>query len=113
MSYSDYWDGDPIIAKYYREKFRCDIDRKNTEMWIQGMYVYDAILRCSPVLNALSKNHEPVEYMGEPIPLNKNESKEKENRMNEKRLQAGKNRMMAWMETVNAKMMKEKEQTNG
>ena len=112
MSYSDYWDGDPVIAKYYREKFRCDMDRKNTEFWLQGMYVYDAILRCAPVLNALSKKHEPVAYMDEPIPLNNKESKEKEIRMNEKKLQAGKNKMMALMETINAKM-KGKEQTNG
>ena len=109
MSYSEFWDGDPIIAKYYRDKYKCDTERKNTELWLQGMYIYDAILRCSPVLNALSKKHDPIPYMDEPLALNKNEKKQQDERKNEKALQASKKIMTAWMESVNAKMMKGKE----
>lgn len=43
MTYEQFWDDDPALAKYYRKADKLRNDRKNTDMWIQGMYIYDAV----------------------------------------------------------------------
>lgn len=43
MTYEQFWDDDPALAKYYRKADKLRNERKNTDMWIQGMYIYDAI----------------------------------------------------------------------
>lgn len=113
MSYSDYWDGDPIIAKYYREKYRCDMVRRNTELWLQGAYVYEAILDAMPAFNFFSKKRKPVPYRDEPMPLSGREKKSSEERKAEKQLSSGKKFIEAWAAAVNANRKKKQEQTNG
>ena len=112
MSYSDFWDGDPVIAKYYRDKYRCEMDRRNVELWLQGAYVYEAILDAMPAFNFFSKKRDPVPYRDEPMPLTSQEKQNSENRKADKKLNAGKNFIDSWAAAVNANR-KKKEQTNG
>lgn len=56
MSYDEYWHGEPYRAKFYREAYEIQIKRKDEEFWMQGMYIYDALCRVSPILHAFSKS---------------------------------------------------------
>ena len=103
MSYSDYWDGDCQMTKYYREKYLLDRDRKNFELWLQGMYIYEALLDVYPVLNPLSKNKEPIPYRSEPIALTREGSEKNKERDNLKKLEDGKRAMMSIMDGINKK----------
>lgn len=55
-----------MVRDYYKaDKLRQE--RANSEAWLQGAYVYDAVLRLVPVLHAFSKKGaKPVEYLKEP-----------------------------------------------
>ena len=88
MTYEEYWDGDNELPKYYRKKHEIERDRKNFELWLQGRYVYIAVLSCSPVLNALSKSKEPLPYRERPFPMTEAELREEEEREREKQIQA-------------------------
>ena len=55
MTPEQYWDGDPSLAKYYRKAYELQRKRRNEELWLQGMYVYEAICDASPLLQAFAK----------------------------------------------------------
>lgn len=100
------------MAKHFREKNKRDIERKNMELWLQGEYIYEAILYASPVYNVFNKHPKPIPYRDEPIPLTQHERDDKEDRDNKKKMEAGKDIMMGLMESINARF-KKKEQADG
>ena len=74
MTEEQYWDGDCELVKYYREAEEIRKERMNQEAWLQGMYVYDAILRISPVLHAFAKKGtKPKPYVDHAYPITKKE----------------------------------------
>ena len=76
MSPEQYWDGDAMLAKYYRKADELKQSRKNQELWLQGMYIYEALCDVSPVMNAFAKKGtKPAPYPDRPYPLSTNERK--------------------------------------
>lgn len=70
MTYEQYWYGDPQMARAYFEADILRQERRNSEMWLMGAYVYDAISRLTPVLHAFAKRGtEPIKYMDAPYEL--------------------------------------------
>ena len=55
MTYEQFWDEDPYLAKYYRQADEMRIERKNQELWLQGLYVYEALCDVAPILQAMAK----------------------------------------------------------
>ena len=43
MTPEQYWDGDPTLTKYYRKADEIKKERLNEELWLQGMYIYEAL----------------------------------------------------------------------
>lgn len=78
MTESQYWDSDPTLAADYRKADEIRWDRRNHELWLQGMYVYEAICCCIPVLRAFSKERKPGQYPSEPYSLNNRQKKKRE-----------------------------------
>lgn len=79
MTPEQYWEQDSTLAKYYREADEIKRERKNQEMWLQGMYFYDALMRVSPILRAFGKKGtKPQSYVEEPYAINKKAIKEKD-----------------------------------
>lgn len=77
MSCDEYWNGDPALAKYYREAYNLERQRKSEEMWLQGLYIYDAV--SVALKNALSKKGtRPQKYMEEPLRITPLTPEEKE-----------------------------------
>ena len=101
MSYYDFWDGDPEIVKYYHEKYKIERDRKNKELWLQGLYIYEAILDSAPTLNPLSKDKKAIPYRNAPIPLTDQEREEREEEEKKRKMEEGIKAMMQLTNTFN------------
>ena len=84
MTYDEYWNGDNQLPKYFRKKHNLEREEKNFFLWLQGAYVYEAILDASPALRAFSKKTKPVPYRSEPIDLKLDDKKRKEEKNNQK-----------------------------
>ena len=103
MTPEQYWDGDPTLAKYYRKADEMRRQRKNQELWLQGMYIYEALCDVSPIYNALArKGTKPRPYVDHPYSITESE------RINEKKLREEKEREKAkrYMETKMANLNK-------
>ena len=80
MTYEQFWHGPPSLVRDYRKAHDKIRHERNSEAWLMGMYVYDALLCVAPVMRAaMSKETpKPGEYPKEPYPLTERESKERE-----------------------------------
>lgn len=84
MSYDEYWYGDCYKAKYYRESYEIQIKHKDEQFWMQGMYIYDALCRVSPILHAFSKSGtKPLPYPDKPYSMLIDENKTKQDKEKE------------------------------
>lgn len=74
MTYDQYWNEDCCLVKYYREAFKLQRDRNNEQLWLQGMYIYEAFCDVSPILNAFAKKGtKPLPYPTQPYAITKEE----------------------------------------
>lgn len=79
MSYDEYWHGDAYVVKFYKEAHRLKLQAQDENNWMQGMYVYEAILDCSPILHAFSKKGtKPLQYAEKPYLADRLREKTKE-----------------------------------
>ena len=111
MSEEQYWDKDCSLTEFFRKAEKIRIERLNEEMWLQGMYIYDAMARVSPLfrMSLGGKGAKPQPYAEKPYPIGDNEE---ENKIEEKKnYEKGKKYMEAYMIEFNKKL-KERE-SNG
>lgn len=58
------------LARYYREAHKLRRKQRNEELWLQGLYIYEAILDVAPVLHPFArKGTKPTPYREEPHEL--------------------------------------------
>ena len=78
MSYHDFWYGPAFMTTFYRDTHKLMIKQRDENNWMLGMYVYEAILDCAPVLHAFSKKGtKPLPYAERPYLMDKLETKTK------------------------------------
>lgn len=65
MTYEQFWYGEPSLCKAYRDLNKLRIEQRNQELWMQGLYIYDAV--SAALSNSFSKHK--VTYIKEPIRL--------------------------------------------
>lgn len=106
MTYHDYWDGDAMMAKYFREADELSRERENYNAWLHGVYIYEALLDASPALNALSKKKKPYPYRKSPIPITKTETIRKKDEENREKLNNGLNVFRDMIAGINKKFEK-------
>lgn len=98
MTYDQYWNGDPQLVKAYRRAAEISVERRNQEMWLQGMYIYDALCCASPILRAFTKKGtKPVPYPKEPYPLTQESSERSEDNKDKRIMEKGKAMLSAFM----------------
>lgn len=104
MTPEQYWDGDPELAKYYRKAEEIRNEKRNQELWLQGMYIYEALCDASPIFHAFAKKGtKPRPYSTSPYALTVKEQK-KEKEAKEKAVSSkGKRYMEALMASTNKK----------
>lgn len=67
MSYDEFWYGEAYRTKFYKEAHKIKLRNKDEELWLQGMYVYEALCKVSPILHAFSKKGtQPLPYSSKP-----------------------------------------------
>ena len=104
MTYEQYWEGDPMLCKYYREAEEIRSEKKNQELWLQGMYVYEAIADISPILHAFAKKGtKPQPYPDAPYPITKKQRDRIKAENEKKMFEKGKRFMEALKSQTNAK----------
>ena len=97
MTYDEFWTGECKRVIAYRKANYKRIESRNESMWLQGLYVYNAM---GSVLNATfsSKGQKKLEYVKEPyniLPKTGNELKREQERAREKAINA----LTAWADT--------------
>ena len=93
MTYDEFWNQDVCMVKAYREAAELRDKRRNQELWLQGMYIYEALCDASPLFRFSMKKGaiKPEPYAKEPYPITSAEVREREERearMKEERLKA-------------------------
>lgn len=84
MSHDQYWYDEPWIAEVYRQAHNLQIEARNQELWLQGLYIHNAfnvvIANFSRGLSG-KRTNKVDEYIEKPIritPLTDAEKKQKE-----------------------------------
>lgn len=107
-----YWEGDCHLTKSYRKMNKIKTKQSNQELWLQGMYFYEALIDVSPLLNAFAKNPKPTPYPSEPFAITQEEVDEREIRAQKKLFDEGIQRAKTWATETNASLKAGKEEDN-
>ena len=111
MTAEQYWEGDCTLVKYYRQAEEIRNDRRNQELWLQGMYIYEAICDASPILHAFAKKGaKPHPYSSKPYAISAKQIKQEREEKERKLVEKGKKFMEALMHSTN-KRFEEKTQS--
>ena len=85
MTPEQFWDGDPMLTKYYRKAHELQRKRRNEDLWLQGMYVYEALCDASPLLQAFAKKGTKAHpYVDRPYSITKDD-RDEERKLKEQR----------------------------
>ena len=74
MSYDDFYNRDHELVIAYREAEKMKREKENADMWLQGLYVYQAVTRVAPLLAPFAKHPKADPYLDKPIPLTEEEA---------------------------------------
>ena len=102
MTAEQYWDGDPTLPRYYRKADEIRKERRNEELWLQGMYIYEALCDVSPVLHAFAKKGtKPQPYSERPYAITEKQHERVEEEKERERVEKGKRYMEALAASLN------------
>ena len=111
MTYEQYWDGDCTLVKYYRQAEELRNERRNQELWLQGMYIYEALCDVSPVLHAFAKKGtKPNPYSSRPYAISEKQIREEREERERKLAEKGKRFMEALMQSTNKRFGEQSQQ---
>ena len=108
MTERQYWDKDCSLAAAFRKADKLKQERKNCEMWFEGAYIYQALIRAAPLFHDLVKKGTKAHpYLSEPFPITKEQSAHKEEQKAKQTYDEGKRFMEMFMVGFNKKFKKE------
>lgn len=97
MTYDEYWNQDCTLVKAYQDAEKIKRERTNTEAWLQGMYIYEALCDVSPIIHAFAKaGTKPLPYPSRPYALTEEEIQRREEEEKEKKLLQRKQMFANW-----------------
>lgn len=65
------------MVKHYRDAELIKLQRMEQQVWLQGVYIYEALIKVSPILHAFSKKGaKPEPYSIKPHGIFKRKTKE-------------------------------------
>ncbi len=103
MTYDEFWNQDVTMVRAFRKSYELKRRQQNEMLWMQGLYVRDALL--STVGNMFAKKGStPIEYPDEPYPVTAAQVAEKEAAERRKMEE----RMKADLMALAARMIKQK-----
>lgn len=69
VSYDEFWHGDYTRLKFYIEAHNLRRQKQSEEMWLQGLYFFNALSTALSNLNLDGKRRKPNKYIEEPLRL--------------------------------------------
>ena len=70
MTYDEFWNRDVSLVGTYRKAAELRDRRRNQELWLQGMYIYEALCDVAPIFHAFAKKGtKPRPYPEHPYSL--------------------------------------------
>ena len=91
-----------MLAHYYRKAEEMRQKRKNEELWLQGMYIYEALCDVSPLLHAFAKRGtKPTPYPDHPYSITNKEREAEEERKRKREQEKAKQYMLGKMAKIN------------
>ena len=102
MTPEQYWDGDPSLPKHYRKAYELQRKRVNEELWLQGMYIYEALCDVSPIMNAFAKKGtKPHQYADRPYSITRDDREEERKLKEQRDREKAKQYMLGKMAKIN------------
>ena len=90
------------MPKYYRKAYELQRKRTNEDLWLQGMYIYEALCDVSPVMNAFAKRGtKPHPYTDRPYSITRDEYKEEKKLKEQREREKAKQYMLGKMAKIN------------
>ena len=109
MPAKEYWRGEADLVIGYRRADEMRKQRKNEELWMQGMYFYEALCDAAPLFRAFAKKGTKAHpFAKEPYPL-KGKRTEKKKESEREQYFRKRDKMEAMFMAVNQTMKKRKE----
>ena len=65
MSYDEYWHGNPWLVVPYRQSYLLSQRKRNEEMWLQGLYICNAV--AVAIHNSL--DNKKIDYLKTPLDI--------------------------------------------
>lgn len=79
MTYEEYWRKDCWLTQYYLKAYNIKKEQENEKMWLQGLYIYEALCDVSPIMQPFSKKGtKPHKYPEKPYSLYEKNKTQKE-----------------------------------
>lgn len=108
MSYKEFWDEDVSLVKTYRKVAELRDKKRNQDLWMQGLYIYEALCDVAPILHAFAKKGtKPEPYAKEPYPITALEIRERKERDAREKEERFKAEFAAFAERMRNKMPQE------
>ena len=101
MSYEQFWEGDPALARAYRKAEKIRHSRMNEQLWLTGIYVAEAL--SATVGNMFSKGNKH-KYPSEPLPITEEQQRERREREQKAKMERLKAAFTTKALGVNARM---------
>lgn len=112
MTYEQFWDGDVKAHRAYREANKMRIRQRNTELWLQGQYIYEALIDVTPYIKAFSKS-KPRPYRDKPYDLFDDDRKRREEEERRERYDKMREKVAAFAKTFNEKRKEREVEADG
>lgn len=110
MSYELYWHGDPGLVRAYRKAEELRNEKRNQEMWMQGLYIYEALCDVSVLIPRFSKKKiKPEPYTEKPYPLKSKKKKSKKMDEEKALMEKARRKMDTFATKINAMFVNRKE----
>ena len=101
MTWTQFWNDEPELAIAYRKADAIKKRRKNEELWLEGMYMAEAL--SATVGNMFTKGQKHT-YPAEPFPITVEEQQERRAREEKARMERMKAAFIAKSLQVNTKL---------
>lgn len=102
MTPEQFWEGDPDLARHYRRAEEIRNEKRNQELWLQGLYIYEALCDASPIFHSFAKKGtKPRPYAERPYSLTDKERKKEQKAKEQSMRDKGKRYMEAIMFQTN------------
>lgn len=108
MTFDEFWHGDVTMVRAYRKADEMRKRRQNESLWLQGMYIYEALCDVAPIFHAFAKKGtKPTPFSKEPYAITDDEIREREEREERQRQERIRASFAAFADRMRKKMPQE------